>query len=57
MDTRLEGPTGQRWAGAGLQPELRVDPVAAALPPAAGAQLVDLQREAALRLIPMGAGR
>ena len=57
MDTRLEGPTGQRWGGAGVQPELRVDPVAAALPPAAGAQLVDVQREAALRLVPLAGGR
>lgn len=47
----LLDPSGRSWRGAGLEPDVMVEPVRSSLPPAAGAPPPDLQRDAALQLV------
>ena len=50
-DRPLRSPAGRSWAGTGLEPDVRVEPADLALPAAGEGWPLDLQRDAALRLM------
>ncbi len=50
-DTSLRTPTGRSWAGTGLMPDVRVDPLQQHLSPASSGATTDIQRDTGLRLI------